>query len=188
MLIYYHYQLHALALHDPFLSELKNQLHISYTVYEKTMQTGYLIVEDDGISFCNQFFPNFIQDFDYSIFIMSSYGNDALCAYAFSIARSLGNLSLCDLSDVVFQAILAKEHRLIDLLNKHFCVLTHEEIETLTSFLLHGFNSIKASEDLFIHRNTFHYRLQKIYDKLEIDFHSFNNAQLFYFWKQLNSK
>ena len=45
--------------------------------------------------------------------------------------------------------------------------------ETLLEYFMNGFNSVKASEALFIHRNSLIYRLKKIEELLEIELNDY---------------
>lgn len=48
--------------------------------------------------------------------------------------------------------------------------------ETLEAWLAHGGNANAAAKDLFIHRNTMRYRMEKIYDILNIESIDFEEA------------
>jgi DNA-binding PucR family transcriptional regulator len=45
--------------------------------------------------------------------------------------------------------------------------------ETLLSYYMNGFNTVKTSEALFIHRNTLLNRLEKIEELLEIELNDY---------------
>lgn len=55
---------------------------------------------------------------------------------------------------------------------------------TLRVYLLNNLNAVKSSNDLFIHRSTFLYRIQKIKDLINIDFD--DKQSIFYFIMSFN--
>lgn len=72
--------------------------------------------------------------------------------------------------------------------NKGFSKLDNEMIRTIEVFFKCGLNLSDASKELYIHRNTLIYRLDKIQKYTSYDIRDFNNAVLFkivfFIWKQ----
>ena len=58
-------------------------------------------------------------------------------------------------------------------------VLSDEMLETIRVFFLNDLNLTAASKQLYIHRNTLNYRLDKIKKEFGLDLRSFNDAAVF---------
>ena len=76
--------------------------------------------------------------------------------------------------------------------NNGFSKLDSEMIRTIDVFLKCGLNLSDAARELYIHRNTLIYRLDKIQKYTTYDIREFNSAVLFkivfFLWKQKNKK
>lgn len=72
--------------------------------------------------------------------------------------------------------------------NKGFSKLDNEMVRTIEVFFKCGLNLSDASKELYIHRNTLIYRLDKIQKYTSYDIRDFNNAVLFkivfFIWKE----
>ena len=70
--------------------------------------------------------------------------------------------------------------------------LDNEMIRTMEVFFKCGLNLSEASKELYIHRNTLIYRLDKIQKYTNYDIREFNDAVLlkiiFFIWKEKNEK
>ncbi len=53
-------------------------------------------------------------------------------------------------------------------------------LETGIAFIENGFNISKTSNNIYLHRNTLIYRLEKIKDILGMDIKNFNEACIYY--------
>ena len=76
--------------------------------------------------------------------------------------------------------------------NNGFSKLDSEMIRTIDVFLKCGLNLSDAARELYIHRNTLIYRLDKIQKYTTYDIREFYSAVLFkivfFLWKQINKK
>ena len=75
---------------------------------------------------------------------------------------------------------------------KGIAKLDNEMIRTMEVFFKCGLNLSEASKELYIHRNTLIYRLDKIQKYTNYDIREFNDAVLlkiiFFIWKEKNEK
>lgn len=82
------------------------------------------------------------------------------------------------------------KERVFTAFNKGLSKLDHEMVRTIEVFFKCGLNLSDASKELYIHRNTLIYRLDKIQKYTSYDIRDFNNAVLFkivfFIWKQKN--
>ena len=76
--------------------------------------------------------------------------------------------------------------------NYGFLQLDNEMIKTIERFFKCGLNLSEAAKELYIHRNTLIYRLDKIEKYTSYDIREFNNAVIFkivfFLWKEKKSK
>ena len=83
-----------------------------------------------------------------------------------------------------------KKEKIYKLFNEGFSKLDNEMIRTIEVFFSCGLNLSDAAKELYIHRNTLIYRLDKIEKYTAYDIRNFNNAVLFkvvfFIWKEKN--
>ena len=86
--------------------------------------------------------------------------------------------------DLVFEEIVDninqnKKNELIKEFNKGFTKLDNEMVKTIEVFFNCGLNLSEGAKELFIHRNTLIYRLDKVEKVTGVDIRDFNKATLF---------
>lgn len=86
--------------------------------------------------------------------------------------------------DLIFEEIVdsidpSKKNELIKEFNKGFTKLDNEMIKTIEVFFNCGLNLSEGAKELFIHRNTLIYRLDKVEKVTGVDIRDFNKATLF---------
>ena len=96
------------------------------------------------------------------------------------------------LFEIVIDSVSENNKEMIyEKFNEGFSKLDSEMIKTIDVFLKSGLNLSDAARELYIHRNTLIYRLDKIQKYTSYDIREFNNAVLFkvvfFLWKQKNS-
>jgi sugar diacid utilization regulator len=97
--------------------------------------------------------------------------------------------------DIIFEEIvdsidISKKEELVSQFNKGFKKIDAEMMRTIDVFLKSGLNLSEASKELFIHRNTLIYRIEKIEKYTGFDIKNFNQAvifkMVFTLWKEKN--
>lgn len=76
---------------------------------------------------------------------------------------------IMELGDLILLMSQKGDHRLLNVLDQIMGPITKEVLETAKMYLLTGGNSVQASTLLYVHRNTFTYRLHKFIDQTKID-------------------
>lgn len=182
MIRFYHYHLHPQQSVFDFTSIIKNNMLIPLEHVSLSGTTGYLIAEDSAALHFEQSLPSLIQDLDYSITFVISCGDTVLTQYLLAQTDILSSRQIWYDYEILLQLWKKDDLVCIRLLKQLFASLTREEIETLHLYMQCTFNGLKASEQLYIHRNTLQYRLAQIEDKTGIDFKEYHNAQLFFLY------
>ena len=81
-------------------------------------------------------------------------------------------------SDVLLREFYYQDFSSIPLLRQDFSGLDRETYLTAIAYLRSGLDAKKAAEAIFVHRNTFSYRLQKFVEATGIDPRDYHNALL----------
>jgi sugar diacid utilization regulator len=115
------------------------------------------------------------------------YKEDAILNQALHIAQQSARSSISHIADIMLLESIHGGKTVYAMLNEQMQRITHETILTAKAFIEHGCNAIAASEHLYIHRNTFAYRLNKFIDQTQLDIRDFHLARLFQLWSILNS-
>ncbi|BCZ48511.1 transcriptional regulator [Clostridium gelidum] len=98
-------------------------------------------------------------------------------------------------NSLLFEKIMDNLHeetkeKVLDDFNDSFSKLDEDMIKTIEVFFKLDLNLSEASKELYVHRNTLIYRLDKIQKYTDYDIRKFNDASLFkiafFIWKQKN--
>lgn len=92
------------------------------------------------------------------------------------------------LTDMLLKELSFGDYSSFPLLSAEFRNVSEELMLTAGTFLRCGLNASLTSETLFIHRNTFNYRLNAFIEKTGLDIRDYHNALLLELYFQLASK
>lgn len=95
--------------------------------------------------------------------------DEALMRLALSCALDNHSGKIMELGDVLLLSSQKGDHRLLKAMDQKLSGISKEVLETARMYLLTGGNSVQASQLLYVHRNTFTYRLSKFIDQTRID-------------------
>lgn len=118
------------------------------------------------------------------------------CEYRLMLANKYKvSESIIDEKKMILEGIIdsvseEKKENIYQLFFEGFSKLDNEMIRTIEVFFRCGLNLSDAAKELYIHRNTLIYRLDKIEKYTAYDIRNFNNAVLFkvvfFIWKEKN--
>ena len=118
------------------------------------------------------------------------------CEYRLMLANKYKvSESIIDEKKMILEGIIdsvseEKKEKIYKLFNEGFSKLDNEMIRTIEVFFSCGLNLSDAAKELYIHRNTLIYRLDKIEKYTAYDIRNFNNVVLFkvvfFIWKEKN--
>lgn len=80
------------------------------------------------------------------------------------------------MSFVIIQYYLKGDLDLFLLLKKEFSIIDKELLNTAISYINNNMNASLAAKSLYIHRNTFNYRLNKFIEETSLDIRNYNNS------------
>ena len=81
-------------------------------------------------------------------------------------------------TDVLMKEMNFADYTSIPLLSSGFSHLNHELLLTAGTYLRCGLDASLAAKELFIHRNTFNYRLNAFIEETNLDIRDYHNALL----------
>lgn len=91
------------------------------------------------------------------------------------------------LSDLIMKELSFGNYSSLPLLSAEFKNVKHEVLLTAGTYLRCGLDASLAASQLFIHRNTFNYRLAQFIDETSLDIRDYHNALLLEIFFQLGS-
>lgn len=113
-----------------------------------------------------------------------------MLANKYKVSESVINEKKLILEGIIDSVSEEKKEKIYHIFNEGFSKLDNEMIRTIEVFFRCGLNLSDAAKELYIHRNTLIYRLDKIEKYTAYDIRNFNNAVLFkvvfFIWKEKN--
>ena len=113
-----------------------------------------------------------------------------MLANKYKVSESVINEKKLILEGIIDSVSEEKKEKIYHIFNEGFSKLDNEMIRTIEVFFSCGLNLSDAAKELYIHRNTLIYRLDKIEKYTAYDIRNFNNAVLFkvvfFIWKEKN--
>lgn len=180
----------AFALDQPIdivlFESLCDEIFIEHDLNMLTNDIGYLHLDDQQISQLKTM-QSHLHTNGIALTAVIGYRDDAILMGALKVARVHARSSISHLADVMLLESIHGGRTLFELLNEKMRDVSHETILTAKAFIEHGCNSIAASDTLYIHRNTFAYRLNKFIDQTDIDIRDFHLARLIQLWSLLSN-
>ena len=114
-----------------------------------------------------------------------------MLANKYKVSESVINEKKLILEGIIDSVSEEKKEKIYHIFNEGFSKLDNEMIRTIEVFFRCGLNLSDAAKELYIHRNTLIYRLDKIEKYTAYDIRNFNNAVLFkvvfFIWKEKNN-
>lgn len=92
------------------------------------------------------------------------------------------------LTDMLLKELSFGDYSSLPLLSQEFKGISQELLLTAGTFLRCGLNALLTAEVLYIHRNTFNYRMNAFIEKTGLDIRDYHNALLLELYFQLASK
>ena len=92
------------------------------------------------------------------------------------------------MSDILFKEMTFGNFMSMPLLNREFANVPKEIMETMGAYLRHGLNMIEAAKSLYVHRNTFLFRMHKFLKTTNLDIRDYHDALLLEIHFQMNKR
>ncbi len=108
-------------------------------------------------------------DLGFKMTMVIGFDHEPLMRLALACASEEYSGRIIELGDLLLLSSKKGDHRLIVALDQIMSKSSKEVLETARMYLLTGGNSVQAAALLYVHRNTFSYRLVKFIDQTGID-------------------
>ncbi len=154
-------------------SDIELEMHTNFYVI--------LVIEANEI-FLLKTLKSHMEDSGFNLTGVISYQDDDVLKEALSFAKVVAANQIVHLADIVLLESIHNQQTIIRLLDATFRNVSFDYIITAQAFIEQACNALLASEALYIHRNTFSYRLNKFIDQTNLDIRDFHNARLFQSW------
>ena len=117
-------------------------------------------------------------DLNTNFIFLESYKLSNLAEKALLKLQKRCSSGLFSLSLVILQYYMSGDLELYEELKKEFSSLKKELLDTAVAYINCNMNACLASKSLYIHRNTFNYRLNKFIEQTSLDIRNYNNSIL----------
>ena len=124
-------------------------------------------------------FESFQADLGRIMTIVEGFSREDLMLEALHIAQTYRSGKVMDLADCVWLAMVLDEQSFLSKLKQFMNTIPSELMKTADMYILTQGNAVLAAQELYLHRNTFNYRLQKFFDFTKLDLRD-RNQELFY--------
>lgn len=148
---------------------------------------GYIIADSQFALLIGEALPTINNDLGTKLVFVCAHSVSEVATNA--LGYSYANMQGFNyLSNVVLEQLFASFAETKNLIIKEFTRVPHELILTAEAYLKAGLNAKAASEMLYIHRNTFNYRLNKFIEITELDIRDYWHAFYFNLYIKLLTK
>jgi hypothetical protein len=147
---------------------------------------GYLILEDKQINQLKTM-QSHLLGYGIALTAVIGYNHNQMLEESLLIAQKFSRFTILHIADVMLMESYVGGRVLLDLFNQQIKQVSHETILTAKAFIENDCNANATAEALYIHRNTFSYRLSKFIDQTNLDIRDFHFARLFSLWLVLNN-
>lgn len=155
---------HIIGIKDALLNNFTSRYYISYCQIE-----NYEVLKKS------------FEECEYKLMLANKY----------KVSESVINEKKLILEGIIDSVSEEKKEKIYHIFNEGFSKLDNEMIRTIEVFFRCGLNLSDAAKELYIHRNTLIYRLDKIEKYTAYDIRNFNSAVLFkvvfFIWKEKNN-
>ncbi len=164
---------------ERFLDALNNAYKNIYSVNFIDKRSGYVLSDEYLYDYLETLLSVISSDTDNSYTVVMSHDDSQLSRLAIKKATQGRGVYLTNMADLILNLALNGDYDLVSLAKKRFNDIPRELMITAETFLSCGLNASLAAKKLYIHRNTFAYRLNQFIAVTELDIRDYHNAQFF---------
>lgn len=126
---------------------------------------------------------SFQADMGRPLIVVEGFNQSNLMLHALDAASRYGLGRFLSLHELILRMILDQNMTLMDELDQHLMRVSSELIETARMYTRADGNAKLAAQSLYLHRNTFNYRMNKFIEKSNLDIREPLLASLFMLWQ-----
>lgn len=149
----------------------------SYVMHDKNQ--GVIIADEKLFDILETLIPLINQDLGIGLTILVSHQHHSLAQAVLRWMIQKGSLSCRYLGDVLTDRFLEGDSTFNPLIHQEFKTIPRDLMLTAIMFIHCGLHAIKTANKLYIHRNTFNYRLAKFIALSGLDIRDYRHALYF---------
>lgn len=149
---------------------------------------GYFELEEEDLGLVEVLMSHLNQTLGIVMTVVITHRWDEVALEALNVAIRHNKGNMIYLADALLYERIDGEMVLFSLLDKQFDSLSRELIQTAEAFITSGCKATVAAARLYVHRNTFAYRLNQFIEKTRLDIRDFHHARLFQLWWLIKSR
>ena len=161
---------------NDFLSESFKK-HFSIYMFDK--RSGYIIADESLYDRLETILPLINIDNDAVITFLCSHIDNSLIRYVINKLSKRNSGTIKHLSDFLLDLIVEGDDSFYPLVKQEFENVSRELIMTAKAFIDSSLVALDASKKLYVHRNTFSYRLDKFIEATNLDIRDYHFANYF---------
>lgn len=142
-------------------------------------KSGVLTSDEYLYDYLESLIPVIMSDTDNSYSFLMSHDDSILSREALKKMASGRGIHLINLADLLLNLAIEGDYDLVRMAKKQFAMVPRQLMVTAESFLSCGLNASLAAKKLYVHRNTFSYRLNQFIEATNLDIRDFHNALFF---------
>jgi hypothetical protein len=150
-----------------------------FTFFMRDSRSGHLLTDAAFFDVWTVLLPLFHNDLGILLTSIVSHKADELAWYALEVTYKTRRQTCLHLGEVLFERMLAHDSKMIAIVRAQFANVSRELMLTAKAFIDAGLNATRAAVKLYVHRNTFNYRLDKFIEQTGLDIRDYHHA--FYF-------
>ena len=182
--LFYSYQ----KLNKTEFDEIIRNLYSYYSDIEYENNNSGIIMADENFYFRLDIIQNvLLNDLNINLIFLETFDLNNISYLALNYLIDKRKSGLYSLDEVIFDSYINKIYILSDELIKIFNQCDKDLLNTAKYYLKANMNSVLASKYLYVHRNTFDYRLNKFKEITKLDIKNYKNALIFDLYLKINS-
>lgn len=176
---YYHFiankELDISYINDLLSSSFKK----SFNTHLLDKRSGYIIADETLYDCLESILPLINIDNDAVISFLCAHSDNSLIRYAINKHAKRNSGTIKHLSDFLLDLIVEGDNMFYPLIKQEFENIPRELILTAKAFIDSSLVALDASKKLYVHRNTFSYRLEKFIEVTNLDIRDYHFANYF---------
>lgn len=159
-----------------FRDLIKETYNEQFVFLMRDNRSGYIFAPATFFDVWTTLYPLFHNDLGILLTSVVTHKDDDLAWYALEISYKTHRNACLHQGDILFERMLVHDHKMIQLVLLQFKDVSRELMLTAKAFLDAGLNASRAAIKLYIHRNTFNYRLEKFIEQTGLDIRDYHHA------------
>jgi hypothetical protein len=126
-----------------------------------------------------------VHDINQTVTVLVTHSKSKASLFYLNKAHSLMMGRVISVAELIFNMVQVGDNSYKEIFLYEFKGINHELLVTMESYLHSGFSGEKTSEQLYLHRNTFRYRLNQFILLTNLDIRDFFNGLYLLYYIEL---